>query len=237
MPTPTISPQQTRRRIYLMRHAEVSYFGDGGVPFEPNLVPLNSDGQHQAEAAADVLASIPLDRVVTSGLPRTVETAERVTHGRGLVVQCDERLREIQPGSLRDLPGTTAETTFVQAFSGPLTMESRFFNGETFGELFSRVIACLEALVAERDWRRLLIVAHGGVNRAILTHALGVGFDGFGHLEQDAACINIIDVDDRGAFLVRLVNFTPYNPIKIGLELTTMERLYAEYLKRVQSHP
>jgi hypothetical protein len=31
---------------------------------------------------------------------------------------------------------------------------------------------------------------------------------------------------------VRLVNYTPYNPLKLGSRLTTMERLYLEYRGR-----
>jgi probable phosphoglycerate mutase len=83
--------------------------------------------------------------------------------------------------------------------------------------------------------KTLLIVAHGGVNRAILAHVLGSGLSGFGALEQDPAAINIIDVDDAGSGLVRLVNFTPYNPLKQGWHLTTMERLFVEYVQLRQS--
>ena len=68
----------------------------------------------------------------------------------------------------------------------------------------------------------------------ILTHALGTGLAGFAVLEQDPACINVLDVDEAGRWLVRLVNHTPYNPVKIGLEQTTMERLYEEYQRRAR---
>ena len=56
-----------RRRLYLMRHAEVSYFGHDGAP-STREVPLNDEGIEQAKAVADALAGIELDRVVTSGL-------------------------------------------------------------------------------------------------------------------------------------------------------------------------
>ncbi|HEX5503630.1 MAG TPA: histidine phosphatase family protein, partial [Thermomicrobiales bacterium] len=84
-------------------------------------------------------------------------------------------------------------------------------------------------------WRHLLVVAHGGVNRALLLDALGAGVASFGALEQDPACINIIDVEDaapgdaRPRMIVRLLNATPYNEQKLGLELTTMEQLFRAY--------
>ena len=71
-----------RRRLYLMRHAEVSYFGDDGAPVDPREVPLNEEGIAQAKAVAAVLDGIELDRVVCSGLPRTLETAAIVAPAR-----------------------------------------------------------------------------------------------------------------------------------------------------------
>ena len=46
---------------------------------------------------------------------------------------------------------------------------------------------------------------------------------------------SIIDVDQAGRFLVRLVNHTPLNPVKVGIELTTMERIYLQYRGGVSS--
>src|SRR5262249_18469245 len=103
---------------------------------------------------------------------------------------------------------------------------------ETFGSLADRVLASLRVLLADSGWQRLLLVAHGGVNRTIMAHALGLDFRAFGFFEQDPGCINILDVDDAGRWLIRLVNYTPYNPSKRGIELTTMESLYLQYQRR-----
>jgi probable phosphoglycerate mutase len=218
-----------RRRIYLLRHGDVSYFDDQGRPFRPDTVPLNAEGRRQAEAAARELAAVPLDRVVASDLIRSAETAALVTAGRALVVETYSDLREIRPGRLADIPVGGIEQAFVGAFTAGIEREARFLYGETFGSLADRVLACFRTLLADPSWRQLLIVAHGGVNRVLLTEALGVGLRGFAVLEQDPCCVNILDVDELGRCLVRLVNYTPYNSTKIGMDLTTMERLYEEY--------
>jgi len=67
-----------------MRHAEVSYFGVDGVPVDPAQVPLTEEGVAQARAVAEALIGVELDRVVTSGLPRTLETAAIVAPGHEL---------------------------------------------------------------------------------------------------------------------------------------------------------
>ena len=61
-----------RRRLYVMRHGAVSYF-DAGRPLKPEDVPLTVAGRDQAYAAASMLRGIGFDRVITSGLPRTVD--------------------------------------------------------------------------------------------------------------------------------------------------------------------
>lgn len=221
-----------RRRIYLMRHGEVEYFEPGGKPFRPDEVPLTPRGEEQASAAGAFLANAELDRAFVSPLLRTMQTAQRVLAGRNVPIAEDKGIQEIAPGKLRDLPADPDRIrhAFVDAFGISLTREDRFLGGETFGSMLDRVSSFIERLLADPDWSNVLIVAHGGVNRAILTHALGVGLPGFGRLEQDPACVNVIDVDDAGRMLVRLLNFSPTNPAKSGHRLTTMEELLAHYL-------
>ena len=69
-----------RRRIYLMRHGDVTYFDASGRAIDPETVPLNASGRDQASAAGHAFAAqqIRFDRVIVSGLPRTIETAQRV---------------------------------------------------------------------------------------------------------------------------------------------------------------
>jgi probable phosphoglycerate mutase len=212
-----------------MRHGDVSYFDEQGRPYRPTTVPLNEEGRTQAQAAAVALAEVPLDRVLASDLIRSTQTAAIVAAGRQLTVETCPELREIQPGRLAEIPASAVEQAFLGAFSGGIDRETRFLLGETFGSLVDRVQDCFRKILADAGWRHLLIVAHGGVNRALLAHALGTDLRCFGALEQDPCCINIIDLNDAGRCLVRLVNYTPYNPAKNGLELTTMERLYLQY--------
>jgi probable phosphoglycerate mutase len=218
----------TRRRVYLLRHGDVSYFPEGR-PAPPESVPLNEEGRAQAQAAARALAEAPLDRAISSGLPRTDQTAAIVVGERDLAVEVQPALREIRPGRLADIPPEALHSTFTEALTRPLTADDRFMMGESFGELQARVLPAFQALIADRSWQRLLIVAHGAVNRVILADVLGVGLESFGHLEQDPACINIFDLDGRGYGIIRLLNYTPYSAVKAGIELTSMERYFLEY--------
>jgi broad specificity phosphatase PhoE len=214
----------SRRRLYLMRHAEVAYFVDGR-PVRPEDVSLTEEGRRQARAAADSLAGVELDLVLTSGLPRTVETARIVAPARE--PEAWPELRELEGGRLGDLPEDELEAAFVGFFKDVIPEETRFLGGETVGSLLDRVIPAVERLVADTSWDTALAVLHGGVNRAILSYALTRGRLYLGNFEQAPACINVLDVGSD--WVVRAVNVAPYDLLHARGRHTTMEELWQQF--------
>jgi probable phosphoglycerate mutase len=105
--------------------------------------------------------------------------------------------------------------------------DTQFLGGETIGSLLDRVLPAVERLVADPSWDVVLAVLHGGVNRAILSHALTGGRGLLGNLEQSPACVNVLDVGDD--WVVRAVNHTPYDPTHLSGRLRTMEELWREF--------
>jgi broad specificity phosphatase PhoE len=214
----------SRRRIYLMRHAQVAYFEDGR-PLRPDLVPLTGEGRGQARAAAELLAAIDFDRVITSGLPRTVETARIVAPGRE--PESWPELREIESGRLGEIPEDELEAAFVEAWRDVVPEETRFLGGETIASLLDRVLPAVDRLLADPDWDVVLAVLHGGVNRAILSYALTGGRAFLGNFEQSPGCVNVLDVGDD--WVVRAVNHAPTDPAHLHGRLRTLEELWQEF--------
>jgi probable phosphoglycerate mutase len=225
-----------RRRVYLMRHGAVDYFDPDGRPLRPEGVALNGEGRRQAEEAGRLLAQVPLDRVVTSGLPRSAETARLVIGQRPLALEVRTELREIEPGKLAGLGdpcGQQAERAFIHALQPGLRPEDSFLGGESFESLHRRAWPCFQQLLQDSGWKEMLIVAHGVVNLLLLSRVLGADWQGLAALEQENGCINILDVEPDGRCLVQALNLTPLNPLKVGMQLTTMERLYLQFRRCV----
>ena len=78
-----------------------------------------------------------------------------------------------------------------------------------------------------QPWQTALAVFHGGVNRILISHALAGGRAYFGTFEQAPACINVLDLGDDGRWIVRTINYIPYDPLHPARE-TTMEHLWLE---------
>jgi broad specificity phosphatase PhoE len=224
----------TRRRIFLMRHGSVTYFDAAGRPVLPEQVPLNDQGRAQADAAGSAFAAagIRFDRVIVSGLPRTVETAARVLAVTGQDIAPDTwpELHEIRGGRLSTIAQADLKRAFTGVFEGLVSPEQRFLGGESVGEMMDRVHPALERLRADPDWDTILLVLHGGVNCAILSLALTGQRLFLGGLAQEAGCINALDVGaDPLDWVVRFVNHVPPAPLQPEARSTTMEQLYSQY--------
>jgi broad specificity phosphatase PhoE len=215
-----------RRRLYLMRHAEVSYVGER----DPELVRLTERGLEQAAAARRALADVAFDLVVTSSLPRTVETA-------GVVAPAHEPQRwedfaEWRGGRLDNVPPAELEQFFVASLHAS-DEGARFLGGESLGEALDRVLPAFERLLAA-EWQTALAVFHGGINRILISHALAGGRTYFGNFEQAPACINVLDLGASG-WIVRTVNYIPYDPLHPA-RTTTMEHLWSELKPWLDEH-
>ena len=64
--------------------------------------------------------------------------------------------------------------------------------GETFRQLQDRVLPKYHKIINRHPTGSIAIVAHGGVNRVILGHILGIPIKKIFRIRQDYAAVNII---------------------------------------------
>jgi probable phosphoglycerate mutase len=168
-------------------------------------------------------------------LPRTLETARRVLDetGQSVDIEVWPEWEEIRGGHLKNLSTDDIERAFLSVFDGVVPEETQFLGGETIGELLDRALPAMARLRADASWDTVLLVLHGGVNRALLSHAITAGGRAFfGHLSQATGCINALDVGEKpGDFVIHAINHSPPSPLHTSVRNTTMELLYAQFIK------
>ena len=213
----------------------MSYFEPGQDDFGNVDPPLNETGVAQAEALGRALADSPIDLAVCTGYQRTRQTAELAIVPRPLEIEVIEGLREAETGTFEEIEtAEEMEATFVRAFENATEPGARFLTGETYSALWDRVASAWQSLLVRDDWGHALVAAHGVVNRTLLAQALDAGPHIYRRLEQDTGCLNVLDIEGKGAearvAFVRLINFTPYNATKMGMQQTTLEMLWQQFV-------
>jgi len=234
---------EDRRRIYLMRHGHVDYFARHVVESgATHAVTLTARGRSEAEAAGRAFSHIRFDRAVCSGLPRTKETAEVVLASvrDAPALEIDSSLVEIRGGKLPQAKSRAElirmmNVYFARAHEPGATNHD---GGEVFAEAQARAVGAIERLLEGGDWHTALVVAHEGINRLLLSWACDAGLRAMSSFEQDTGCVNIIDFDLCGIgnvrrALVKAVNLTPYNYLKHGMNLTSLEAIMQRDVKDV----
>lgn len=227
---------EKRRRIYLMRHGNVTYFDADGTAYPPDEVPLNEKGRAQTTAAGKVFAGlgIQFDRVITSNLPRTIESATRVLAETGQQIEIESWLefQEVRGGVLEVIHDDDLEAAFTHAFTSMAAEDKKFLDGESVGELLDRIHPAIDKLRADPSWDTVLLVLHGGVNRAFLSYAITSQRIFLGNIEQAPGCINVLDVGERSNdWVIQTINYSPLLPLQTESRLSTMEEMLHQYRK------
>ena len=155
--------------FYLVRHGESEANAARRFAGQSDS-PLTARGRRQAETVAKELAKVKFDKVVSSDLSRTRDTAEIIARAQGVPVEIVPELREIDVG---DRTGQT----FDEVAGLPEWKDDGFVawpGGETLDQVLARTLAAIDRLAGENPGRTILVVGHGGVNRILLSHFLGI---------------------------------------------------------------
>jgi broad specificity phosphatase PhoE len=226
-----------RRRIILMRHGDVAYFDAAGKPVpDPDKVVLSEKGRAQADATGKYLQSIGItkfDRVISSDLARTIETAERTLSSGGFGGKPTEvgALREMRNGPSKDIATADLPAALLALTAARASGETKFLGRESVAELQARIGPALKALLDDTSWDTSLLVLHALVNNAILSTALTGDASWYGRFDHGPGCFTIIDVGtDFSDAVVKAVNVCA-DPGPYATRLKTMESLLSQALK------
>ncbi len=199
--------------LYLIRHGRTE--GDGKRRYKGSLdVPLSAEGEADMERAAEfVRASLEesdrsLGAVYCSGLKRAARSAEIIAAPFGLSPAVVEDLRERHFGLWEGLTFDEIAKRWPGAFrdwaSDPLDHSP--LEGESTLEVSERVNRAFDDILKRHDGDAVAVVAHGGVNRAMLCRLMGVPLQNIFRIEQDHGAVSIVEFHD-GYPVVKLLNW------------------------------
>ena len=208
--------------LYLIRHGETEgaeirrYKGTLDVPLsEKGMKQVERVSEHilklmstiQKEEDALPVSERNLAAVYSSDLSRALKSAEIIARPHSLRPIAVPSLRERNFGLWEGMSFEEIKEKYHEEFKAwagnPLEFSP--VNGESTLEVRDRVMDAFEKIIQAHPGERVAIVAHGGVNRIILCHILGIPLENIFRVEQDFAALNIIEFWDRYP-VVKLMN-------------------------------
>ena len=190
-------------KIYLIRHGETDFNKQGKEWGQPTETSLNEIGIKQSRKLAQRINEINLDKLFSSDLKRSLQTAEIVSKAMGIPIITDQRLREYDPGEADPSSEKWIEKYRWLLNLGMSKYDIRPFGGENIWDLIKRVKSFLDDL--ERENGIIVIISHSGVNSTLINLSQGREKDNFLNIKQDNACINILDFM-KGKWVIRTIN-------------------------------
>ncbi|MDY6834288.1 MAG: histidine phosphatase family protein [Chloroflexota bacterium] len=164
-------------------------------------VDLNQVGREQANKLAQRLSSEKIGYIYSSSLKRAMQTAEAVAKLHGMTVIPREDIREIDVG---DLEGMTVEEIERKYGSQRELWENNSWcppGGESLVQLNHRVGKFIEDIRQRHDENTILVVAHGGTLRSLLSNCLEFGTHTWPRISIDSASLSIITLNEDRAML------------------------------------
>jgi alpha-ribazole phosphatase len=195
--------------LFLLRHGETE--GSGEKRYKGTIdVPLSESGIRQMERASEFIRAAldgPLGGVYSSDLIRARKSAEVIAAQHGAEPVAVDGLRERNFGLWEGLTFDEIRARHPREFAAWAKDPLRFspMGGESTMEVRDRVVKVMDGILAAHTGGDIVAVAHGGVNRVLLCHFMGMPLENLFRVEQDFACVNIISFHD-GYPVVRLIN-------------------------------
>lgn len=189
-----ILPDGVTQRIVLIRHGEpVEQIR--GYCYGKLDVGLSEIGREQIKQSAKFVKKFDLSAIYASPRSRASETASIIAESCKTFYSVHESFCEIDFGDFEGLSYAEIEKNFPTEFKiwMETPTEANFPNGESFAQMQTRVLQGFNDLRTKHSGEQIAIVSHGGVNRIILAHCLNVANKDIFRLEQNYACVNVID--------------------------------------------
>jgi broad specificity phosphatase PhoE len=200
-----------------------------GETYEPRLdavmptaetdpaLPLTVRGRERLREVATWLAKVPVEAVYASPFARAQETARIVTEPHGLAIETLDAIHELP---LYGPPGGTLQDVahryiaLMRDLANKPLAEVPLDGPKPLGPFLDAALAQIHGAV-ERAQGTLLVVAHGGLNRFLLGHWLGMPPERAIGIEQNFACVNVVEFVGSGRPWVRALNVTLHDPLKL----------------------
>lgn len=181
--------------LYIIRHGETEWNKEKRLQGRSDI-ELNDYGIELAEITAEALKDVKFDMIYSSPLKRAYKTAEIIRRDRNVEILTDDRLKEMCFGEYEGKITGTLPDEFWKFFDDPVNFRPAN-GGESYEDVVKRASSFIDEIVvpASEKYERMLIVAHGALNKALMITLNHQGIEDYwSGVFQKNCCVNIYNI-------------------------------------------
>lgn len=183
-------------RVVYVRHGETDFPIDRIYCDDREDPPLNDRGVLQAEGAAECLKDANISALYVSPSARTRMTAEKIlAHHSGIVPQVEPDFCERRFGIWEGLRFQEIEDKYSELYLSWKKDQAGFVpeGGESIFDVQSRLEPLVSRIVEGARGRLVVVVAHVGPIRAMVSSALTGSVEEYRRFQIDPASMAVVD--------------------------------------------
>jgi broad specificity phosphatase PhoE len=182
-------------QVVLWRHGQTDWNVENRFQGHSDI-PLNKVGEYQVTQAAEVLAGLKPNRIISSDLIRAQATAAALANLTNLKVEINPGLRETNGGLWEGKTGAENRATHGELFANWYEGgdEPAGVTGERRSEVAKRAVSVIEKETANFSGT-IVFVTHGGTVRSILGSILKLPIEQWGVIGGlSNACWSVLEL-------------------------------------------
>ena len=202
--SPTISPSdsQSTTKVILVRHARTTYNEQGRYQGSSDESVLTEKGYEAAYKTGLALQQYDFDAIYTSPLTRVKQTTQAITSALAATknnlpsIVVEPKLTEIGMSNWQGLFYQEAKDKFPEAYQCWKNTPHLFnFNNTSFPvlELFNQAHNFWQEVLNKHRGKTILVVAHSGTNRALISTAIGLHPEYYHSIQQSNCGISCLE--------------------------------------------
>jgi probable phosphoglycerate mutase len=194
-------------RVIIVRHGQSSYNIERRIQGRTDVSRLTEKGCADASKVGKALSNIPFSAIYTSPLQRAKKTAEIIyselvtDSTKSVTPQVADNLMEIDLPLWAEMLSADVKEKFTEDYrtwkQRPHELRMLLKDGTTEHfpvlAIYEQARLFWQEILPRHQGETILIVAHNGINRALISTALGISPSRYHSLQQSNCCISVLN--------------------------------------------
>ncbi|MBD2198796.1 MULTISPECIES: histidine phosphatase family protein [Calothrix] len=196
-------------KVIIVRHGQSSYNTERRIQGRTDASQLTQKGQNDATKLGQALSNIAFNAIYSSPLQRAKQTAEIIHHqlvnarGKAAVIQTSDKLLEIDLPLWERMLTSEVKEKYAEDYKTwhehpdelRMLLEDAQGTKEHFPvvSLYAQAKEFWQETLPHHQGETILIVGHNGINRALISTALGVPPSRYHSIQQSNCGITILN--------------------------------------------